>query len=123
LVSAVPSLFCVGAVHDTVAVPLEGPVTGGVDVTVMLNAGSDAVAAVPSATEMTTFMVVPVSVLFGLPESCPVLVLNAAHAGAFWMLKVIFPPSESDAAGVKLYWEPTVVPLEGVPVMLTVGVV
>jgi hypothetical protein len=68
-------------------------------------------------------MVVPVSVLFGLPESCPVLVLKAAQAGAFWMLKVIFPPSESDAAGVKLYWEPTLVPVEGVPVMLTVGVV
>ena len=112
-------MFSVGATHDTVAVPLVGVVVPVVPVTVMLNADSDAVA-VPSATLITIFEVVPTSVSFGLPESCPVEVLNVAQEGAFWMEKVMAPPSESLAVGVKLYWVPTVTPVVGVPLIVAV---
>ena len=73
----------------------------GVAVTVMLNAASEALAA-PSAAVMTIFSVVPVSVIFGLPESRPVVVSKLAHDGGFWIENASLPPSESLAVGVKL---------------------
>jgi hypothetical protein len=68
----------------------------------MLNAGSAAVA-VPSAAVMTMFIVIPVSVALGLPNSWPVVVLKLAQAGAFLIENASLPPSESLAVGVKLY--------------------
>ena len=58
------------------------PVTGGGFVTVMLNAGI-AVAAVPSLALMTMFAYVPVCALLGVPETCPLAILNAAQPGRF----------------------------------------
>jgi hypothetical protein len=91
----------VGAVQDKVADPLVGAGVPGVAVTVMLNAGSEAVA-FPSTAVITIFRVAPVSVAFGLPESWPVEALKLAQAGAFCTVKVRAPPSESVAVGVKL---------------------
>jgi tRNA A37 threonylcarbamoyladenosine synthetase subunit TsaC/SUA5/YrdC len=98
LVSAEPSLFSVGATQESVAVPVPGiPVA----VTVMLNAGSEALA-VPSATVITIPEVVPASLTAGVPDNWPVLVLKVAQAGACAIEKVSAPPSEALALGVKL---------------------
>ena len=45
-------------------------------------------------------------------------VLKLAHAGMFWMLKVSVMPLGPDAVGVKLYTEPAVTPVGGVPEMV-----
>jgi hypothetical protein len=70
---------------------------------------------------MTIPAVVPESVAFGLPESCPVAVLKVAHDGAFLMENVRVPPSESLAVGVKVYWPPTVTEVGGVPDIEALG--
>jgi hypothetical protein len=67
------------------------------------------------------FIVIPVSVALGLPDSWPVVALKLAQVGAFWIENVSFPPSESLAVGVKLYWVPTVTPVMGVPDMVAVA--
>src|ERR1700733_5743477 len=69
------------------------------------NAGSEA-DAVPSLTLIRMSPQVPASAECGVPESCPVLVLNVAHVGAFTMLKVSVRPCGSLATGVKEYCEP-----------------
>ena len=64
------------------------------------NAGSDA-DAVPSDTEMMMFENVAMSVSAGVPDRRPVVVLNVAQAGRFWMLNVSVLPSGSLALGWK----------------------
>jgi hypothetical protein len=103
-----------------VALPVLGFVTPVVPVTVMLNAASEALA-VPSATVITIPDVVPASVAFGLPESCPVVVLKVAQDGAFLMENVMVPASESLALGVKVYCPPTVTEVGGVPEIVAVA--
>jgi hypothetical protein len=51
----------------------------------------------------------------GVPDSRPVAVLNVAHEGRFWMLKVSALPSGSEALGWKLYSNPITVDSSGVP--------
>ena len=104
-------MFCVGAVHDSVAEPVATACT------VTLNAGSDAVR-VPSLTVMTMPAVVPTSPAPGVPDSAPVLVLNAAHAGLFVMLKVSVLPSGSLAVGVNAYAFPGMTVIPGVPLIV-----
>jgi hypothetical protein len=70
---------------------------------------------------MTMFIVIPVSVALGLPDSWPVVALKLAQVGAFWIENVSLPPSESLAVGVKLYWVPTVTPVMGVPDIVAVA--
>ena len=64
--------------------------------TVMLKAASEALA-VPSAAVMTIFRVVPVSVIFGLPESRPVVVSKLAHEGGFWIENASVEWNEAEA--------------------------
>src|SRR5215218_3143661 len=96
LASVLPSVFSVGGVHDSVARPFETVVTA------IANALS-AVAAVPSLTEIAMFEYVPTLLAPGVPDNRPVLVLNVAHAGLFWMLNASVSPSASAAVGMKLY--------------------
>jgi hypothetical protein len=98
------------------------PVVGGVPeivggrfgcVTTIENAGSDAVAC-PSLTLIAMFANVPAAV--GVPDSCPVVVLNAAQVGLFATLKVsVVPVSGSLAVGVKAYRVPTLPVVGGLP--------
>src|SRR5438045_8711624 len=91
-VRALPSVFCVGGVHDSVAEPVATATT------VTLNAARD-VCTVPSLTEMTMFDAVPTSPAPGVPVSRPVVVENVAHEGLPAMLKVSVLPSASPADG------------------------
>ena len=75
----------VGAVHDSVALPLLGAVT------VIENAASEALA-VPSLTLITMFEYAPACAAVGVPDRRPVVVLNVAHDGRFWMLYVSVSP-------------------------------
>ena len=96
-VSALPSVFCMGADHDSVALP----VTGAGALTVMPNAGND-VLAVPSLTDMAIPEYVPAWEDEGVPDSDPVAVLKIAQAGLFDTLKASMLPSESLAVGVNV---------------------
>ena len=71
-----PSVFWVGGVHDSVALPFAGAVT------VMENIGSETVSFV-SVTEITMLAYTPAAPAVGVPESLPVAVLNVAHVGLF----------------------------------------
>src|SRR6516164_6189045 len=77
LVSGLPSLFWVGGVTVTAAVPV---VAGAV--TVMAKAGS-ALDACPSLTLMMMLPKVPVCTLVGVPDNVPLAILKLAHAGLF----------------------------------------
>src|SRR4029434_9255715 len=79
LLSVEPSVFWVGGVHDSVALPL---VDGCV--TVIENVGSEAVPTLASLTAITMPECTPA--LAGVPESLPVVVLKVAQDGLFWML-------------------------------------
>ena len=84
-------------------------VGGGGDaaaVTVMVNAGSEAVWA-PSLTLMTIGLEVPTSVVAGVPLSLPVLASNAAQKGLPVTAKVSLLPLASDALGWNVYTSPT----------------
>jgi hypothetical protein len=105
----VPFVFCVGGVQLSVAEPVVV-----VDATTIANAGSEAVE-LPSLTRMTMFEYVPVCVLLGVPDSLPVVVLKAAQAGLFAMLKVSVLPSGSLAVGVNAYATPVRTEVGGVP--------
>jgi hypothetical protein len=94
--SELPSVFSVGGIHDRVARPVETVVTA------IANALS-AMLASPSLTEIAMFEYVPTSLAPGVPDNRPVLVLNVAHAGLFWMLNASVSPSASAALGTKLY--------------------
>lgn len=96
-VSAEPSLFCVGGIHDSVAAPDDDCAF-----TAIANAGSDAFVR-PSLTLMTTFEYVPTFEVVGVPDSCPVVVLKVAQLGRFAIENVSASPSASVAVGRKLY--------------------
>src|SRR5690606_24427876 len=51
----------------------------------------------------------------GVPLSCPLVVLNVAHAGLFAIENVSLSPSASDAVGRKLYAAPTSTVVAGDP--------
>ena len=87
-----PSVFWVGGVHEIVALPFAA------DVTVIVNTGSETVSLV-SVTEMMMLEYVPA---VAVPVSWPVVVLNVAQLGLFWMLYVSVSPSASAAVGLKL---------------------
>jgi hypothetical protein len=70
----------------------------GAEVTVIENAGSEALDA-PSATLITIPVYVPTLAAVGVPESCPVVVLNVAHAGWPTIENVRVPPAASEALG------------------------
>jgi hypothetical protein len=53
----------------------------------------------------------------GVPDSSPVLALKLAHAGRFCIEKVRGLPAGSLALGVKLYAEPALTDVAGVPVI------
>ena len=80
--------------------------------TLIANTGSDVVL-VPSLTLIATFENVPAAV--GVPCSCPVDVLNVAHAGRLTIENVSVLPSGSLAVGVKAYCTPTVAVVGGDP--------
>ena len=61
-----------------------------------------AILAAPSVTLITMSVVVPTSLLSGVPVRAPVLVLKVAQSGLLVILKVSVSPSTSAAAGVKL---------------------
>ena len=58
--------------------------------------------ATSSVTLITMSVVVPTSLLSGVPVRAPVLVLKVAQSGLLVILKVSVSPSTSAAAGVKL---------------------
>src|SRR5688500_11252388 len=91
-VSELPSVFSVGGVQLTVAVPLDSANTD------RLNAGSETTA-VPSDTEIVMLVKLRMSSRPGVPDSLPVAVLNVAQDGRFWMLNVSALPSGSVALG------------------------
>src|SRR4029077_18261268 len=95
-VSALPSLFCVGGVRASTALPV---VTGGL-ITVTLKAGS-ALAAVPSLALITILAYVPVCALLGVPSSCPLAILKLAQAGLFCTENDSSLPAGSLAVGWK----------------------
>ena len=64
---------------------------------------------------MRMFENVPVCALLGVPDSLPVVVLNAAQAGLFAMLNVRVLPSGSRAVGVNAYATPVRTEVGGVP--------
>ena len=70
----------------------------GADVTVMENAGNEALDA-PSATLTTMPAYVPTLAAVGVPESWPVLVSKVAHAGLPTIENVRVPPAASEALG------------------------
>jgi hypothetical protein len=105
----VPFVFCAGGVQLSVAEPVVV-----VDDTTIANAGSEAVE-VPSLTLILMFENVPVCALLGVPDNRPVVVLKAAQAGLFVMLKVSVLPSGSRAVGVNAYATPVRTEVGGVP--------
>ena len=104
-----PFVLRVGGVQLSVA----EPVVDVVDTTIA-NVGSETVE-VPSLTLMRMFENVPVCALLGVPDSLPVVVLNAAQAGLFAMLNVSVLPSGSRAVGVNAYATPVRTEVGGVP--------
>jgi hypothetical protein len=92
----VPSVFWVGAVHDSVTAPSESWFTA------MLKAGSEA-ETLPSLTLTTMFEYVPTLAASGVPEILPVVVLNVAQEGLLAIEKVSASPLASVAVGWKLY--------------------
>ena len=89
-------MFCVGAAHERVALPL------AICVTAMAKAGRETLV-VPSLALMAMFEYVPTSAAVGVPDSSPVAVLKVAQTGVFLMLKASAAPLGSVVAGVKLY--------------------
>ncbi len=57
----------------------------------------------------------PAAAACGVPDSRPVLVLNVAQLGRFWMLYVSVSPSASAPLGWKVYAEPALTLVAGVP--------
>ncbi|HXQ21001.1 MAG TPA: hypothetical protein VN812_04960 [Candidatus Acidoferrales bacterium] len=74
-------------------------VGGAEAVTVIVNGAREA-EAVPSVTEIVMLANVPTLVDAGVPDSCPVVVLNEAHEGVFVIENVSAAPRGLDAAGV-----------------------
>ncbi len=78
--SALPSLFCVGATHVTVADPVAVPPEAAV--TVIVKALSDALD-FPSLTLITMPELAPTLAASGVPERAPVEALKLAQPGLF----------------------------------------
>ena len=72
----------------------------GAEVTVIENAGSEALDA-PSATLIAIPVYVPTLAAPGVPLSRPVALSNVAHEGLPAMEKVSVPPAASEALGWK----------------------
>ena len=89
-------MFFVGAVHDRVADPIPDADRTLIEKALRLRV------ALPSVTLMMMFPYVPTWLAVGVPESRPVVGLNVAQEGRFWMLKVSTSPSASVAEGWKL---------------------
>jgi hypothetical protein len=70
----------------------------------------------PSETLMMMLLKVPST--DGVPVSEPVVALNDAQFGLFWMLKDSVAPVPPAAVGVNAYTVPTVAVVEGVPTMV-----
>ena len=104
-------MFCVGGVHESVAEPIE------LLVTAIENGASEALA-LPSLALMTMFEYDPTLVAVGVPESCPVVVLKAAHDGLFVIAKLNASPSASAAVGRKLYAAPAFTDAAGEPLIV-----
>ena len=82
--------------------------------TVIENGASEA-DALPSDTEITIPELVPTLEEVGVPVRAPVVLLKLAQLGLFWIEKVSLPPLGSVALGTKLYGEPAVTVVSGVP--------
>ena len=74
----------------------------GAELTVIVNAGNEALA-VPSLTLIAILGNVPTFAVAGVPVSRPVVALNVAQLGRFAIANVSVPPSGSLAVGVKEY--------------------
>src|SRR5690606_37307074 len=109
--NGLPAAFWVGATHDNVALP---PATS---VTVISNGPKVALAS-PSLAVIVIPEKVPTCSASGVPEICPVLSSNTAHAGRFEAVNVSVSPSGSLAAGRKVYGWPTRTAVPGGPVLL-----
>src|SRR5688572_860387 len=105
-----PSVFCVGGVHETTAVPFDWPTTLSVN-------GARLALTRPSLTVIVMFEYEPTLPAAGVPVIAPLVLLNVAQAGRFVTLNASVLPSGSDADGVKVYDWPTVAPVPGVPPM------
>lgn len=88
--------------------------------TVMLNAGSEAVRRAVLA-EMTIFESVPSAFACGSPESAPVEALKLAQLGWFLILNVTFSPLEPLTCGANQYALPAVTAVTGVPLIVSVA--
>jgi hypothetical protein len=84
---------------------------------VIENAASEA-DEVPSDTEIAIPEVDPTLAAAGVPVSAPVVLLKVAQLGLFWIEKVSVPPLGSVVLGVKLYAEPAVTDVPGVPAIV-----
>jgi len=73
----------------------------------------------PSLTEMTTLLYVPMAAVLGTPLRFLVTVLNCAQPGLLVTLKPSLSPLGSVAVGVKLYVFETVVLVLGTPLIIT----
>ena len=76
-------------------------VGGAAAVTVIVNGASEA-DAVPSLTEIVMLAYVPAFAEVGVPDSCPVVVLNDAQEGMLATENVSVPPRGLDAVGVNV---------------------
>jgi len=92
-------------------------VGGATAVTVIVNGAREA-DAVPSLTEIVMLANAPRLPDAGVPDNCPVVVLNKAQVGLFTIENVSAAPRGLDAAGMNEYVCPTVAEVEGVPVMV-----
>ena len=110
-----PGLAVVGGVPE---------ITGGLFVllvplvTVIENAGSDAVPPLPSLTLILMFEYVPTLALDGTADSWHFVLLNDNHAGLFWIEQRSASPSASEIVAMKLYQTPTLMVVGGVPEIL-----
>ena len=89
-------MFLVGAVHDKLTDPVPEADRTLIEKALRLRV------ALPSVTLMMMFPKVPMWLAVGVPASRPVVGLNVAHDGRFWMLKVSTSPFASVAEGWKL---------------------
>ena len=84
----------------------------------MIENAASAALALPSLTLITMFEYVPALAPVGVPDSCPVAVLNVAHAGRFAIANVSVSPSPSAAVGRNVYALPALTVLAGVPLIV-----
>ncbi len=112
-------LYAEPAVTEVGGLPLMvgGPLPPELAVTVIEKLGNEA-ELVPSLTEIVMPENVPTLLEDVVPESCPVLVLKLAQPGLLVIEKVSVLPLGSVVEGVKLYAEPAVTEVGGLPPMV-----